>query len=196
MARKKYAALNDELLKIAKRELAGLGDTYYDARIKSKKMFSDAEIDIANWCEENLDEGARILEVGCGIGQLCNLLSSIGFKVVGVDPAADRIDAAKRISKKLALKVDYICDHYPDTTPKHDLLVVGNVISGWWAAQSGTEEDKIERFFTQPALISPKEWFTTKERERNAKECDALADDFTVAGRLVEPVSKLVWRIT
>ena len=42
-----------------------------------------------------LQKGLKILEIGCGMGFHCNLLSKLGFEVVGVDLSESGIDYAK-----------------------------------------------------------------------------------------------------
>jgi 2-polyprenyl-6-hydroxyphenyl methylase/3-demethylubiquinone-9 3-methyltransferase len=45
---------------------------------------------------EGREPGCRILDLGCGNGALCGHLSCLGFEVVGVDPSASGIAAARR----------------------------------------------------------------------------------------------------
>jgi 2-polyprenyl-6-hydroxyphenyl methylase/3-demethylubiquinone-9 3-methyltransferase len=45
---------------------------------------------------EDSAPGCRILDLGCGNGALCGELSRLGFEVVGVEPSASGIAAARR----------------------------------------------------------------------------------------------------
>ena len=47
--------------------------------------------------EQGAPPGCRILDLGCGNGALCDRLSRLGYPVVGVDPSASGMAAAKRM---------------------------------------------------------------------------------------------------
>ena len=51
--------------------------------------------------------GMRILDVGCGGGILCEPLARLGAVVVGADPSADNIAAARRHASQSGLAIDY-----------------------------------------------------------------------------------------
>ena len=51
----------------------------------------------------------RILDVGCGGGVLCEPLAALGCDIVGADPAAIAIDAARRHARRNGARVDYRC---------------------------------------------------------------------------------------
>jgi 2-polyprenyl-6-hydroxyphenyl methylase/3-demethylubiquinone-9 3-methyltransferase len=51
--------------------------------------------------------GLRILDIGCGGGILCEPLARLGADVVGVDPAAANIEAARIHAQGAGLAVDY-----------------------------------------------------------------------------------------
>lgn len=48
--------------------------------------------------QQNLSEvaGQRVLDIGCGVGELIELLGDLGFTAVGVDGNAEQVDAVKR----------------------------------------------------------------------------------------------------
>jgi 2-polyprenyl-6-hydroxyphenyl methylase/3-demethylubiquinone-9 3-methyltransferase len=51
--------------------------------------------------------GLRILDIGCGAGLLCEPLTRLGAQVIGVDPSATNIAAAKLHAEKGHLSIDY-----------------------------------------------------------------------------------------
>jgi len=51
--------------------------------------------------------GLRILDIGCGGGILCEPLARLGAAMVGVDPSAANIEAARRHAAAGALAIDY-----------------------------------------------------------------------------------------
>jgi 2-polyprenyl-6-hydroxyphenyl methylase/3-demethylubiquinone-9 3-methyltransferase len=52
-------------------------------------------------------DGIRILDIGCGGGILCEPLARLGAAMVGVDPSAANIEAARRHAAAGALAIDY-----------------------------------------------------------------------------------------
>src|SRR6266851_709215 len=50
--------------------------------------------------------GLRILDIGCGAGLLCEPLTRLGAQVIGVDPSASNIAAAKLHADKGHLLID------------------------------------------------------------------------------------------
>src|SRR5438309_11208427 len=51
--------------------------------------------------------GLRILDIGCGGGILCEPLARLGATVVGADPAAANIEAARLHAGQAGLAIDY-----------------------------------------------------------------------------------------
>ena len=51
----------------------------------------------------------RILDIGCGGGLLCEPLSRLGAKVVGIDASEKNIKIAKTHAKESNLKISYYC---------------------------------------------------------------------------------------
>ena len=51
----------------------------------------------------------KILDIGCGGGLLCEPLSKLGARVVGIDASEKNIKIAKTHAKKSNLKIDYYC---------------------------------------------------------------------------------------
>ena len=57
----------------------------------------------------NCLSGLRVLDIGCGAGLLCEPLSRLGAQMIGVDPSASNIAAAKLHAEKGHLSIDYRC---------------------------------------------------------------------------------------
>jgi 2-polyprenyl-6-hydroxyphenyl methylase/3-demethylubiquinone-9 3-methyltransferase len=55
-------------------------------------------------------EGARILDIGCGGGILCEPLARMGADTTGIDPAPGNIDIARRHAAPQGLAIDYRAD--------------------------------------------------------------------------------------
>src|SRR5204862_5252102 len=53
--------------------------------------------------------GLRILDIGCGGGVLSEPLARIGGDVVGADPAAKNVEAARLHAAETGVTVDYRC---------------------------------------------------------------------------------------
>jgi 2-polyprenyl-6-hydroxyphenyl methylase / 3-demethylubiquinone-9 3-methyltransferase len=53
--------------------------------------------------------GLRILDIGCGAGLLCEPFTRLGAQVIGIDPSATNIAAAKLHADKGHLSIDYRC---------------------------------------------------------------------------------------
>jgi 2-polyprenyl-6-hydroxyphenyl methylase/3-demethylubiquinone-9 3-methyltransferase len=51
--------------------------------------------------------GLRILDIGCGGGLLCEPLARLGASMLGADPSADNIKAAKLHAGRSGLAIDY-----------------------------------------------------------------------------------------
>jgi 2-polyprenyl-6-hydroxyphenyl methylase/3-demethylubiquinone-9 3-methyltransferase len=54
-------------------------------------------------------KGLHVLDIGCGGGLLCEPLARLGALVVGIDPSATNIDAARRHASEADLPIDYRC---------------------------------------------------------------------------------------
>ncbi|SRR5579871_415235 len=52
-------------------------------------------------------DGIRVLDIGCGGGILCEPLARLGAQVVGADPAADNVRAARLHAETSGLRIDY-----------------------------------------------------------------------------------------
>ena len=51
----------------------------------------------------------NILDIGCGGGLLCEPLKRLGANITGIDASKNNIEVAKLHSKKMGLKINYMC---------------------------------------------------------------------------------------
>src|SRR6201995_987833 len=74
--------------------------------------------------------GLRILDIGCGAGLLCEPLTRLGARVIGVDPAASNIAAAKLHADKGHLSIDYRCTTVEemDVRERFDIVLAMEVV--------------------------------------------------------------------
>src|SRR6266851_4816906 len=75
--------------------------------------------------------GLRILDIGCGGGLLCEPLARLGAAVVGADPAAANIAAAKLHAADAALAVDYretTAEAMADAGERFDIVLAMEVV--------------------------------------------------------------------
>ena len=74
--------------------------------------------------------GLRILDIGCGAGLLCEPFTRLGAQVIGVDPSATNIAAAKLHADKGHLSIDYRCTtvEQMDVRERFDIVLAMEVI--------------------------------------------------------------------
>ena len=74
--------------------------------------------------------GLRVLDIGCGAGLLCEPLSRLGAQVIGVDPSASNIAAAKLHADKSHLAIDYRCTTVEEIDPceRFDIVLAMEVV--------------------------------------------------------------------
>jgi 2-polyprenyl-6-hydroxyphenyl methylase/3-demethylubiquinone-9 3-methyltransferase len=75
--------------------------------------------------------GLRILDIGCGGGLLCEPLARLGAKVVGADPAAANIAAARLHAEDAGLAVDYrvtTAEDLADVGERFDVVLAMEVV--------------------------------------------------------------------
>ena len=76
-------------------------------------------------------KGLRILDIGCGGGILSEPLARLGATVVGADPAAANIAAAKQHAEESELGIDYrtgTAEALADTGERFDLVLAMEVV--------------------------------------------------------------------
>jgi 2-polyprenyl-6-hydroxyphenyl methylase/3-demethylubiquinone-9 3-methyltransferase len=75
--------------------------------------------------------GLRVLDIGCGGGILCEPLARLGAAVVGVDPSAANIAAAKLHAAESSLAIDYragTAEALADLGERFDLVLAMEVV--------------------------------------------------------------------
>jgi 2-polyprenyl-6-hydroxyphenyl methylase / 3-demethylubiquinone-9 3-methyltransferase len=78
----------------------------------------------------NCLSGLRVLDIGCGAGLLCEPLSRLGAQVIGVDPSASNIAAAKLHADRGHLSIDYRCTtvEQMDVRERFDIVLAMEVV--------------------------------------------------------------------
>src|SRR5438270_7015272 len=78
----------------------------------------------------NCLSGLRILDIGCGAGLLCEPFTRLGAQVIGIDPSATNIAAAKLHADKGHLSIDYRCTtaEEMDVRERFDIVLAMEVI--------------------------------------------------------------------
>ncbi|WP_322515320.1 bifunctional 2-polyprenyl-6-hydroxyphenol methylase/3-demethylubiquinol 3-O-methyltransferase UbiG [Rhodopseudomonas palustris] len=74
--------------------------------------------------------GLRMLDIGCGAGLLCEPFTRLGAQVIGIDPSATNIAAAKIHADKSHLPIDYRCTTVEEIDPRErfDIVLAMEVI--------------------------------------------------------------------
>jgi 2-polyprenyl-6-hydroxyphenyl methylase/3-demethylubiquinone-9 3-methyltransferase len=78
----------------------------------------------------NCLSGLRMLDIGCGAGLLCEPFTRLGAQVIGVDPSATNIAAAKLHAEKGHLSIDYRCTTIEemDVRERFDIVLAMEVV--------------------------------------------------------------------
>ena len=69
----------------------------------------------------------KVLDIGCGGGLLCEPLSKLGAKVIGIDASERNIKIAKTHAKKSKLKINYYCASPENFISKEKFDVILNM---------------------------------------------------------------------
>ncbi|HEY0439515.1 MAG TPA: bifunctional 2-polyprenyl-6-hydroxyphenol methylase/3-demethylubiquinol 3-O-methyltransferase UbiG [Xanthobacteraceae bacterium] len=75
--------------------------------------------------------GLRVLDIGCGGGILSEPLARMGGEVVGIDPAAANIEAARRHAEASGLSIDYratTAEALADAGERFDIVLAMEVV--------------------------------------------------------------------
>jgi 2-polyprenyl-6-hydroxyphenyl methylase/3-demethylubiquinone-9 3-methyltransferase len=76
-------------------------------------------------------KGLRILDIGCGGGILCEPLARLGAEMVGIDPSATNIAAAREHASQSELAIDYRCttaEQLAETGAAFDVVLAMEVV--------------------------------------------------------------------
>ena len=78
----------------------------------------------------NCLSGLRVLDIGCGAGLLCEPLTRLGAQMIGVDPSASNIAAAKLHADRGHLSIDYRCTTVEemDAHERFDIVLAMEVV--------------------------------------------------------------------
>jgi 2-polyprenyl-6-hydroxyphenyl methylase/3-demethylubiquinone-9 3-methyltransferase len=78
----------------------------------------------------NCLSGLRILDIGCGGGLLCEPFTRLGAQVIGIDPSASNIAAARLHADKGHLSIDYRCTTVEemDVRERFDIVLAMEVV--------------------------------------------------------------------
>jgi 2-polyprenyl-6-hydroxyphenyl methylase / 3-demethylubiquinone-9 3-methyltransferase len=78
----------------------------------------------------NCLSGLRMLDIGCGAGLLCEPFTRLGAQLIGVDPSASNIAAAKLHADKGHLSIDYRCTTIEemDVRERFDVVLAMEVV--------------------------------------------------------------------
>ncbi len=78
----------------------------------------------------NCLDGLRILDIGCGAGLLCEPFTRLGAQVIGIDPSASNIAAARLHADKGHLSIDYRCTtvEQMDVRERFDIVLAMEVV--------------------------------------------------------------------
>jgi 2-polyprenyl-6-hydroxyphenyl methylase / 3-demethylubiquinone-9 3-methyltransferase len=78
----------------------------------------------------NCLSGLRVLDIGCGAGLLCEPLTRLGAQMIGVDPSASNIAAAKLHADRGHLSIDYRCTTIEemDAHERFDIVLAMEVV--------------------------------------------------------------------
>jgi 2-polyprenyl-6-hydroxyphenyl methylase/3-demethylubiquinone-9 3-methyltransferase len=75
--------------------------------------------------------GLRMLDIGCGAGLLCEPLTRLGATMVGADPAAKNIEAARAHAAQSGLAIDYrvsVAEDLADAGERFDVVLAMEVV--------------------------------------------------------------------
>jgi len=80
--------------------------------------------------KEEILDGVKILDIGCGGGLLSEPMARLGASVVGIDASDKNINVAKLHAKKNNLKIDYFCTSPENfkTDTKFDVILNMEII--------------------------------------------------------------------
>ncbi len=101
-------------------------------------MLSTAEDEaqqIANIMKRHgIEPGARILEVGCGIGRIVVNLARFGYRAVGIDVVPQFIERAKQLAKEVGVDAEFVVGDARDLSKVFDSEEFDAILFYWGSA--------------------------------------------------------------
>jgi 2-polyprenyl-3-methyl-5-hydroxy-6-metoxy-1,4-benzoquinol methylase len=100
-----------------------------------KQIYDKGELDFHSGFEESMMlvgmmdswKGLNVLEIGCGEGHLCSILSYAGANIHGIDYSLEQVRRANKIYPELSIWQDNIKEIYTDLMP-YDVVVMQGVL--------------------------------------------------------------------
>jgi len=176
--------------------MAGKEDNYYKGRVAAaSNIFTAEEVATAQYIYANYSKPTRILEIGCGFGQLAILLSRLGYRVIAVDATRQRFDGARALVAAMRAPVDLRFGSYPTglrvPASDFDLIVTGNVASDFWKLWMAPEEEKYRQFLQgKPIILDARVWWGVWTPEEQREKVIHLLERL---GYISEHVMGSVW---
>jgi hypothetical protein len=171
---------------------AASGSGFYANKIEKRCLLSDGERAVAEYVTKTFSATDRVLEVGCGYGQLPLLLACLGRNAGGVESDVGRFAVAETLRAEMAKSYPQAAGcqlyrgRYPlDAAPPHDVIVTTNVVNGFWSDWQQPEDEKYAAMFQAPdAIVDARLWWVPREtvEERAAIEGCMKALGFECAG--------------
>lgn len=154
----------------------GSTEAYY---AEHRPGYGDAAID--HLCDRfALDESSRVLDLGCGAGQITIPLAAHIGKVVGMDPNEEMLEEARKRAERCGENIEWVVGSDSDVGDELGTFCLTTMGRSFhWMAQ----EETLERLYsmTEPdggvALVGDDEWFTRGTKDWQ-DEVYALADEY------------------
>lgn len=85
---------------------------YYDLLYRDKDYAEEANF-IRSLVQKHAPNASSILELGCGTGKHAEMLSKMGYEILGIDMSRDMLEAASRrlgdLEEKQAARLSFDC---------------------------------------------------------------------------------------
>lgn len=83
----------------------------------------------------DLASNLRVLDLGCGTGRLLGPLAALGWRVVGMDPQLENLEAARRVAANTP-GVDLVASGFGDLDAIEAFDMIVAVGDPWWYLQT------------------------------------------------------------
>jgi SAM-dependent methyltransferase len=149
------------------RRYGAVFDTVAAEYDRHRPTYPDALIDLA--CQAGgLAAGDRVLEIGCGTGQLTRSLVGRGLSVTAVEPGQNLISLARQV----APSVDYVNRRFEDAELPEPFAAVFCASAFHWL-DPDVSWGKVARSLTPGGVVALIQYFGVRDRE-TAGDADAL----------------------